>query len=784
MKNFPNKINLIIVLLLSTVITAMSQNYSQTGTSSTFFNIGTFTFVNSGTFSTDADAVGQVDNNSGTISFMGSDNEFTDNSYDADGADALGVSSGQRVTGTVAYSGTATQNVQSRYYTELNMNNAGEKDFPDNLFVGGTYTIEGNSGDRDYDANSGTFTYDGAALQPIAGENGATNSYNHLFFDGAGTKRLDNGNTAQASGSITMLSSNSGGVSIRGSLIGDGDFTQEASAGEFVIEGTDGNASASFGAGAVSLGANVSLNNDGNEARFRTGSGGTSIAAAGVVTVTSGTFHVEDGSLDLATGSSNSFALVNDADAAISVGSGQTFTVNQGGFANARAVGSRTNMYFDDASTVAYSDGGKAVITDATNQYGNLTFDGSGTTTVETDANQIYMSGNLTVNDANLALNYGGAGLSNTLTMTDEDATASYGTGFEVVGLMKRTNGGSDLSTSKTLTMNNAATSIDLSAVTGLTEVALDVRPRGGTDKAVTGFSDYDDTRDIDRSMKFFYTTTGDFDANISYGYTDGNNGTYDETSSFAGAGQAAILAGMRFREDNGDNTSGKVSTGNSIYRNTSNDPFNNVYLTGIKRSGDNTASSGALATVENGGLVFLRGGPTIFISINHGRWSNPGTWDEGEQPKETDIAVVRHNVHIGYQRLTDANSAVNENTGVTSGDISQGIISKIIIDDDYDNLTKTDEASLMVGGNVTAKIVEDATVDQIFGTGYSGGLINNESQTAAVEEPASINADVTDNTPTNSGFVVFGGATFELEGSFQNNNFGVYNGGNVRVGK
>jgi len=765
MKNFPNKLNLVIVLILSTVVSSMSSNYSQTGTSATFYNEGVFTFVNSGSFTTDNNDKLQ---NSGTISFKGADNVF-------DGTNPWGTSA-QRVDGLVTYSGTLTQNIQNRYFTDLNMEQGGTKDFPDNVFVSGTYTAAG--GTRNYSANSGTFTYDGSNLQQIAAENGGTNSYNHLFFDGTGTKRLENGGTAQASGSITMMSTNTGGVTVRGTLIGDGDFTQVNSAGEFFIDGTDGNASASFGAGVVTLDDNVQLNNNTNEARFIVGSGGTTIATNGVVTVNSGTFTVEAGNLSIATGSSNSLSLADDANAAISVGASNSFTVNQGGFVNARSIGSRTNMYFDDASTVVYSDGGKAVITDLTNQYGNLTFDGSGTTTAETDANQIYMSGNLTVNDANVEMNYGSAGLSNTLTMTDEDATATYGTGFEVVGLMKR----SIASTSKTLTMNNAATTVDFSAVSGLSEVAFDVRPRGGTDKAITGFSDYDVARDIDRSIKLHYTTTGDFDANVAYGYTNGANGTYDESGTFTNS----FKEKLRFREDNGDNTSGKVATSNAITRNISSSPFETVYLTGIKRSGDNSATSGALATVENGGLLFLRGGPTIFISVANGRWSNPATWDEGEQPSETDLAAIRHNVHIGYTKTAGAggdNFSGSEDVGVTNT-ASDGLISGIIIDDDFNGLTKTDAATLYVGSNV--KVITDTDVASIYPQ-YDGSIESNSAQTAALSAPTfstSAAHAVDAGGAYNSAFVVFGGATFILEGKYNNYNSGVYNYGNVTVGQ
>jgi hypothetical protein len=40
--------------------------------------------------------------------------------------------------------------------------------------------------------------------------------------------------------------------------------------------------------------------------------------------------------------------------------------------------------------------------------------------------------------------------------------------------------------------------------------------------------------------------------------------------------------------------------------------------------------------------------------SIAHGRWSNPATWDEFREPNPNDTVVVRHTVHVGYERAVD----------------------------------------------------------------------------------------------------------------------------------
>jgi hypothetical protein len=119
--------------------------------------------------------------NNGWFIFEGTDNLFTDGTGNPNGSPALGVACNFRVPGNMRYTASAgTQNVQARYYTNLEMDGASEKAIPDAVYVSGTYNVVAASGNRTY---SGTFYYDGTGDQTIFAEtepSGSVNRYNNL----------------------------------------------------------------------------------------------------------------------------------------------------------------------------------------------------------------------------------------------------------------------------------------------------------------------------------------------------------------------------------------------------------------------------------------------------------------------------------------------------------------------------------------------------------------------------------------------------------------------------
>lgn len=761
----------VMVLLLIITPNIYSQTFSVTGASSTFYNTGTIILSNdNGQFQTDNNSVGNIDNSSGTIQFDGTGTEFTDETGDPAGAGALGVSDANRITGLTRYShtGAVNQTVQSRYYSNLNMGSAANKQFPTVVWVSNSYTVDAGSGSRDYATNSNNFIYDGTSTnsttQTILGESaaGGTNGYYNLTFDGDALKVILNGTTARSSNSISVNAGTSGqGITIQGILQADTDFNQAAGAGQIFVDGSVGTASLSFGSNLASIGSNVNMISGTGAAQVFTGTGGAQVEDGADVTVTSGTFFVNDGDLILAAGNSKSFTLVNDpTNNAIIVASGRTFTVNGGGFVNQAVVGTRTNMDFADGSAVVYNDGGQVVGTDVSNPYDDIFVTG---TAVGAESTTININGDVNVYDNNFDV----ASSSATVHMLNSAANANYGSGIEIAGVMSRDLDG----TTATYTFNNEATTVDIDAGSAnVSQVALDVRP-------ATNNSDYDAVRDVNRTINFYYTSSDTFTANILYAYQDGTVGA-DENPT----GGADYENTLRGREDLGGTNTEKIATGTAVERNNTTSPFKTVYIQDIRRNGD-TGGPTVFAQVANGGLVFLRGGPTTFISINDGRWSNPGTWDEGEQPGPEDIAVIRDNVHIGYERSVDGFTTDEDVhiSGFTNYTDKSTIAAEIIIDEDYVGNTD-DQATLLIGGNSNVGINENTAFPALIPN--AGSISVEPNGSAAVEgfDVTETDGLSTGNTIYNAGLVVFAGSTFLIRNDITIDNNFLYNGGTIRV--
>jgi hypothetical protein len=121
--------------------------------------------------------------NEGWFIFEGTENQFTDGTGTNYGWPALGSRCDFRVPGNMRYynsDNAVTQNVQARYYTNLEMDGPSQKEIPDAVYVSGTYNVVDGSGNRTY---SGTFYYDGTDNQTIFAEtftSGTVNRYNNL----------------------------------------------------------------------------------------------------------------------------------------------------------------------------------------------------------------------------------------------------------------------------------------------------------------------------------------------------------------------------------------------------------------------------------------------------------------------------------------------------------------------------------------------------------------------------------------------------------------------------
>lgn len=770
---------LIALAALPAIINA--QTFTMTGSSASFYNAGTFTLVNDiGKFRTDADAVGNVDN-SGTIEFRGTDNQFTDvATEDPDGAGALGAADDRRITGEVFYHDldpNNENNVQNRYYTNLRAGGVanGELNFPDAVYVGASYFITGDAA-RDYDVNSNSFVYDGSSgTQTIAGEDQtlARNGYHGLYFTNGALKRLDAGETARAADNIEMAASASGGVTVNGTMIATNNFNIFDSGAEFFVNsvGTE-NASLSFGGGTTNIDGELVVEETGTgSAQVFTGTDVATVNSNGSVVVNSGTFNATGNGGDLTLAGGGSSFTVADAGN-ITVGASRTFTINGGGFVNGEAtVANRNNMNFDDASYVVYNNGGDVVNTNETNGYGSLVLQGTAQSS-ENANSTIYVSEDFAVldNDFTLAT---GANTSGTLYMTDDTGIASYTNDTELIGTMARTVSGS----SSTLTFNNEYTTVDFlnGGIGTNTEIAIDTRPSADTDYTGALITDFDAATDVDRSLRVYNNGTG-ATMNIAYGYRESeiDDPTLDNT--------------LRFREDIGGNESEKVSTGEIYSRDIDGPNWNSVYLRGIVQEGDNSAPTGQLAQIAEGGVLFLRGGPAVYISVNSGRWSNPDTWDEGEQPGPEDMAVVRHTVHAGYNRPDVDGIQPDEDTRLaTFGESTNtAFIGKIILDETYAGIAATEAATLILGGDKTYQTNPSDTDLDAAGWGEgefaNAGGIEIEGTNNFTTLPVDQAETEGNGNDYNNGMVIFAGATLFIDGNVIVDNNQWNNSGSVEL--
>lgn len=764
----------ITLLMLVFAVSLNGQTFTMTGSSSTFVNNGKITFTSdNGQFQTDTDSDANIAN-SGTISFEGAraDGIYFSNTVGADAAGAAGLTSDVRLSGWIYYSntvGSGTQTVQSRYYTSLGVENAATKVYVSNgtlapVYVSGTYNVVSGSGTRNYDGNSTTFVYDGNSEQIVFAENinGTSGRYYNLAFQGTGTKRVSDGTLVQAQNEIRTEASASGGVTVNGNMWAENNFIIEDGAGQFLVDGNTSDASLTFGSGTATIDGDLIIETSGvggSSVAYTDGGGVVNVNSTGSLAVNSGTFFVEDGPLNINASASMSM----NATGFLDVASSNTFYVagNVNNQVAANGTNGRNNTVYADDSWAIFEDV-DVEETDESYPYGNLEVRAtSGTMTIENGASdRVFLSNNLAVNTNSLNL----LPNSSTLTMLDETASPSYDVATaEVVGMMaRRTNG-----TSNTLTYNNSQMLFNISSGSGsVSEVALDSRP--GNEN-----SDYQAARDVQRTVDLYYQATDNFVAQMRFSYldTEAPSSTINEVD-------------LRFREDQGSGTTEKVSTGSQVTRDATAAPgLRWVQLDGIRRSGDGGGLTD-LAEVDNPGTLFLRGGPTTYISINSGRWSNPNTWDEGEQPGYRDEAVVRHTVHIGYNRSIDnfGDNTIGENIKLNNqrpGEtISTGIASRILIDGAYGDLSSnpSEVATLLTGNDVTVSLYNDNEGGAVERTGYLDIAERNGALTGALTNGSNVGTTVTDGSNSfNRGFVVFAGSTFIVYNvTLNNNNFEV----------
>lgn len=789
MKNLNKFLALLIIIVLANFSDGYAQNDSisftikSTGQTRIFSNGKLKMNTNSGRIRTENTSTNL--DNLGTIELNGSNNIFTAvtnddcDDFSADSVSlAYGSSASARIPGLVSYSGATSQDVQSRFYTDLAMDGAGSKNVPDSVFVSGDYTAPGTGG-RNY---TGTFTYDGSNDQTILGEPGGSGaSYEDVVFQNAGVKTLLGGTTASIQ-NLTIESS-SGNVIINGDMNLAETITQSSGNTMTIDSG-----SVSIGTGASSLAGTVNISGgSGNEGSLTLDDVSGSLAIDGDLSVDPfGSFNIVNG--DATIGSGGSLALANSPDAKIDLSNGTSLTVT-GTLSNANAAGD--NVTFADLSTVTYNGaGGQTVMaTTETNPYGNLSITSPGE---KVASGLVALSNNFSLDSANF--NLGDCSTGGSLFMTDGTASANYAdtiTGYEVIGKFKR----NILGQTNALTFNNYATTVQLDNGAALNFVELCVVPNDTT------MIDFLTATDVRRTIKYSYDSVGgagDWATSIKYGYKTSELDNANQTNAFKNT--------LRFREELLSEAE-KVSTGQQPIRDTTVNAFNSVLLASIRGTDGRRGTQTALAEVTSDNRLFLRGGPATFISIADGRWSNPATWDEGEQPGATDIVKIRTNVHIGFTRdgidgLTAAGQ-INENDKIAEkgGGVYTNrntIAARIEINDGFGGSNNSNTATLIVGGDGSNNLSEMVGITKLADNdplasivGQNGTVIIKQGSNLFTEaefttfEAASPDPDGVEESSTqyNNGLVIRPGA--EL---LARNNIcveGAFNlGGEVNVGE
>ncbi|MCS7177368.1 MAG: hypothetical protein NZ960_07140 [Candidatus Kapabacteria bacterium] len=547
--------------------------------------------------------------NNGWFEFQGTNNLFTDLGGNENNAPALGHACGFRVPGNMRYTNPnplTQQNVQPRFYTNLEMAGASAKAIPDRVYVSGTYNVVSGSGARTY---TGTFYYDGTSDQTIFPETavaGSVNRYNNLAIAtgswscalGSSTKTIADNQSISLLGNFSSAANTT--LLLRGQLFAN-DVTAD---GPITIH--DPTPGSTF-------------------AELRTT--GTATYAANV-NVTAGLFRVAGGTATIQGGAT--LSLANSSDAQLQLDAGTTLDVAgvlQNNFA------ARTNWTFDDASTLRFTataNGQVIPYTADTRPFGNIETAG-GTKQTETGGS-VYMSGNLTVQSENITVAAG-----QTWIMTDGNATVTYsgaGANSEIVGAMQR----AITQSGTAYVFNNAETRVTFTAGTLPSTMTIAAFPQ-------TNPNQYDNTRDVNRKVTVSWSGSNDWTATFRVGY---------KQSDIPNTWAANVNQGnLRFYEASSSAVE-KVSTGNAYTRQAaSGSDLGYIQLVGIR--GTTGALPNGFDRIASGNDLLLRGGPTVFYAIRSGRWSNPATWDEGQEPSPTDEVVINgFTVHVGYVRAID----------------------------------------------------------------------------------------------------------------------------------
>lgn len=637
----------------------------------------------------------------------------------------FGTNEANQIEGIVDWAAAGAQTVQALHYEKLVISGTGNKAVPTGVYVYGitdatcTPILPAYSETDTYPFSiaiggpnvsfAGTFNYAGSTTgenQNIFPTNTASGGpdYDDLALIGDGTKTVQSTDEVNISGSLTSSATTP--------LIVAGDLF--------------------LGADASTLDGTLTLNDNGATLNMGVGD----LTLNGNANITAGTIFSETGDGDVTVGTTSTLALAGDNS--ILDFEDNTNLIITGAITNG---GTGINLVFACLSTVTYNGaaGQDVLPTISTNSYGNLVLSNGGKDAGSAAyGNDFYVCNDFTLNGGGNFNLYAAIPAGGVLYMTAEDAVVTYGANEEVVGKMNRVIGETPTAP---YVFNNAQTILTLATDTdNPTSIELAVRPS-------TNPYNFDGTKDVNRKVNMTYSGNGpgDFEwqARVGYLIAEGPSG---------GTWPGLYTQGsVRFYEsDNVAADDEKVGTGNPYSRNAAAGAnLGYVQLAGIGNT-STTAIPNGIGVFASTNDLKLTAGPTTFYTVNDGRWTNPGTWDEGARPTASDDTEIRHMVYVGINgpfagtigepgdadtEQEDLNT-LSENAAYPGGisaarsiEIASGYTNASLIIGNEDNglnykfATEVNDATSFVNNNTNAHVA--AFPSALAKTGYAKASFN-----------------------------------------------------------
>lgn len=595
--------------------------------------------------------------NFGTIELQGASNRFT-------GAVPLGAQAASRIGGLVRYTtanfSTLQQTLHARFYSNLDLDGFATKRIPDGVFVGGDddstgrFTVRG--GARVYE---GTFFYDNSRAQRIVG--GET--YQNIEIQrGLQPKRIALNDNVSTLGSFRQNPSNEAGLQILGALnIGtNAEFPATPMQRGTIEVGTSANfrisAALNVGRGRTVIGV--------REVRIVSGILATRFNTAEILVQTGATLRLADVSVLQA----NTFGRLALTSAT------QSLTVS-GLLKNERLE--CDNVQFHPQSLVLYNASNDAssrqlqtfpqeiMRTLPNAPYGNLQCSASDKilaplplgSAPNLSTAMVSLAGDLRVNDAVLDVSVGSTNPDSTglVFILNPDARVEYSALAEVRGAVRRIftrlPSASSSFSSSNFVFNNATTRF--LATTRTVPDTMTIAILQGASPRV-----YEAVTDVRRRILCTYSEHSDrtWEGNVQIGYR-----------------QSEILP--PFQATNEQHLSlWAISQPQNASQNTSQDSIRRIATTQLFRASASRLGFGiveqfaltnaptSLFRLRSGEEILLRGKQETVRSVQHGRWSNPLTWNVLRQPTANDSVEVNHAVHLGFRRFAvDGNTPLGQ---------------------------------------------------------------------------------------------------------------------------